>query len=143
MQHNIIFVTHGGRGKKYLYELPGGTNVEKGTLLRVRNAQDEVIAVAASNSFLVDETGLDAVKEAVGAYKGRDLAQVIGIYRLIDLTQSDKSKSAEEAESATTYIPWGCMECAYDLVRRSGYDGEPCASCPNGPGRWRGTVTLD
>ena len=20
---------------------------------------------------------------------------------------------------------------------------EPCASCPNGPGRWRGTVTLD
>ena len=93
MQHNIIFVTHEGRGKKYLYELPEGVNVEQGTLLRVRNAQDEVIAVAASNSFQADETGLEAIKEAVGAYKGRDLTQVIGIYRLIDLTGSDKSES--------------------------------------------------
>ena len=143
MQHNIIFVTHEGRGKRYLYELPAGVNVEQGTLLRVRNAQDEVIAVAASNSFQADETGLEAIKEAVGAYKGRDLAPVTGIYRLIDLTGSDKSESVEESDSATTYIPWDCLTCMNEFVRRSGGRVEPCASCPNGPGRWRGTVTLD
>lgn len=61
MQHNIIFVTHEGRGKKYLCELPEGINVEQGTLLRVRSARGEVIAVAASNSFQADETGLEAI----------------------------------------------------------------------------------
>ena len=60
------------------------------------------------------------------------------IYRLIDLAQSDKSESAEEADSATTYMPWDCVTCAYDLVRRYGGRVEPCASCPNGPGRWNG-----
>ena len=143
MQHNIIFVTHEGRDKKYLYELPEGVNVEQGTLLRVRNAQDEVIAVAASNSFQADETGLEAIRGAVGARGNRDLAPVIGIYRLIDLTQSDKRESAEESDSATTYVPWDCVTCINELVRRRGGHVEPCASCPNGPGRWNGTVTLD
>ena len=143
MQHNIIFVTHEGRGKRYLYELPEGVNVEQGTLLRVKSARGEDFATAASNSFLVDETGLDAIKEAVGAYMGRDLAPVIGMYRLIDLTGSDKSESGEASDSATTYIPWACLTCMNEFVRRSGGRVEPCASCPNGPGRWRGTVTLD
>lgn len=138
MQHNIIFVTHEGRGKKYLYELPENVNVKRGALLRVRNAPDEVIARAWSNSFRVDEAGLDAIRAAVGACQKRDLAPVIGVYRLIDLTQSDKSESAEEADSATTYMPWDCVTCAYELVRRYGGCGEPCASCPNGPGRWEG-----
>lgn len=143
MQHNIIFATPEGVVRKYLYELPAGINVEKGTRLRVRNAHDEVIAMAASNSFQVDETGLEAIRAAVGASGNQDLAPVIGIYQLIDLTQSDKSESAEEADSATTYMPWDCVTCTYDLVRRAGGCEEPCASCPNGPGRWNGRATLD
>lgn len=34
--------------------------------------------------------------------------------------------------------PADCVTCAYDLVRRYGGRVEPCASCPNGPGRWNG-----